>query len=132
MGHTPLGYRIENGCAVIDEEAAERVRGGFSDFIWRAMPWRSPHKKQALRAVMLGLDESSGTGIISEMNITRRLLIRPPLIKRKKRGCEGLPLWGEYETPKHQRRFPFPWLSEVNQRNRNLRTRSGRPSMPTA
>ena len=26
MGHTPLGYRIENGIAVIDEEAAAKVR----------------------------------------------------------------------------------------------------------
>lgn len=26
MGHTPYGYRIENGIAVIDNQAAERIR----------------------------------------------------------------------------------------------------------
>lgn len=26
MGHTPYGYRIENGIAVIDEEAAGKFR----------------------------------------------------------------------------------------------------------
>ena len=33
MGHTPLGYRIENSYAVIDEEAAERVRGLFRFYL---------------------------------------------------------------------------------------------------
>jgi hypothetical protein len=26
MGHTPYGYRIENGCAVINEEEADKIR----------------------------------------------------------------------------------------------------------
>ena len=26
MGHTPFGYRIENGVAVIDEDAAGKLR----------------------------------------------------------------------------------------------------------
>jgi hypothetical protein len=26
MGHTPYGYRIENGKAVIDEEAAAKIK----------------------------------------------------------------------------------------------------------
>lgn len=26
MGHTPYGYRIENGCAVIHEEEAAKIR----------------------------------------------------------------------------------------------------------
>lgn len=33
MAHTPLGYRIENGKAVIDEAAAERVRTLFSLYL---------------------------------------------------------------------------------------------------
>ena len=33
MGHTPLGYRIENGKAVIDEEAATKVRQLYKNYL---------------------------------------------------------------------------------------------------
>lgn len=33
MGHTPYGYRIENGRAVIDEKQAHQVRGLFESYI---------------------------------------------------------------------------------------------------
>ena len=32
-GHTPFGYRIENGRAVIDEEKAARVRQIFESYL---------------------------------------------------------------------------------------------------
>ncbi|KAF5065373.1 hypothetical protein DSECCO2_274750 [anaerobic digester metagenome] len=33
MGHTPFGYRIENGKAVIDEEAAEQIKTLFQSYL---------------------------------------------------------------------------------------------------
>jgi hypothetical protein len=33
MGHTPFGYRIENGKAVIDNEAAEQVKALFQSYL---------------------------------------------------------------------------------------------------
>ena len=33
MGHTPYGYRIENGRAVIDEEAAGKIRKLYENYI---------------------------------------------------------------------------------------------------
>lgn len=33
MGHTPLGYRIEKGKAVIDEEAAAKVRQLYKNYL---------------------------------------------------------------------------------------------------
>jgi hypothetical protein len=33
MGHTPYGYRIENGKAVIDEEKAAQVRMIFTEYL---------------------------------------------------------------------------------------------------
>ena len=33
MGHTPFGYRIENGTAVIDEAAAEKLRTLYSNYL---------------------------------------------------------------------------------------------------
>lgn len=32
MGHTPYGYKIENGCAVIDEEAAGKIRKLYQNY----------------------------------------------------------------------------------------------------
>ena len=33
MGHTPFGYRIENGTAVIDEAAAAQIRGLYKNYL---------------------------------------------------------------------------------------------------
>ena len=33
MGHTPYGYKIENGKAVIDETAAEKLRKLFDNYL---------------------------------------------------------------------------------------------------
>ena len=33
MGHTPYGYRIENGIAVIDEKAAEKLRKLYENYL---------------------------------------------------------------------------------------------------
>ena len=32
-GHTPYGYRIENGCAVICEEEAEQIRNMYAGYL---------------------------------------------------------------------------------------------------
>ena len=33
MGHTPFGYRIKNGKAVIDEPAAEKIRQLYQNYL---------------------------------------------------------------------------------------------------
>ena len=33
MGHTPYGYRIESGCAVINEEEAAKIRNLYENYI---------------------------------------------------------------------------------------------------
>lgn len=33
MGHTPYGYSIENGCAVIDEAKAEKIRELYKNYL---------------------------------------------------------------------------------------------------
>ena len=33
MGHTPLGYRIENGIAIIDEPAAAKLRLLYKNYL---------------------------------------------------------------------------------------------------
>ena len=33
MGHTPFGYRIENGIAIIDEPAAAKIRQLYKNYL---------------------------------------------------------------------------------------------------
>lgn len=33
MGHTPYGYIIENGCAIIDEEKADKIRKLYENYL---------------------------------------------------------------------------------------------------
>jgi hypothetical protein len=33
MGHTPFGYKIENGSAVVDEAAAGQIREVFRSYL---------------------------------------------------------------------------------------------------
>lgn len=33
MGHTPFGYRIENGIAVVDEPAADKIRQLYQNYL---------------------------------------------------------------------------------------------------
>ena len=33
MGHTPFGYRIENGVAAIDEDAAGKLRMLYANYL---------------------------------------------------------------------------------------------------
>ena len=33
MGHTPYGYSIENGCATIKEDDAEKIRKLYENYI---------------------------------------------------------------------------------------------------
>lgn len=33
MGHTPFGYRIENGIAIIDEPAAAKLRQLYKNYL---------------------------------------------------------------------------------------------------
>ena len=33
MGHTPYGYRIENGIAVIDNDAVDRLRNLYKNYL---------------------------------------------------------------------------------------------------
>ena len=40
MGHTPFGYRIENGKAVIDEAAASQVRKPLQELFKRSIPYQ--------------------------------------------------------------------------------------------
>ena len=46
MGHTPFGYRIENGVAVIDEDAAGKLRTLYANYLdGMSLKWDEPEER---------------------------------------------------------------------------------------
>ena len=69
MVHTPHGYRIENGKAVIDETAAERVRALFA-FYLSGDSLDTASKNPAFNPLTAPSEEFFKTPDISETSIT--------------------------------------------------------------
>lgn len=83
MGHTPYGYRIENGCAVIDEEAAGKIRRLYTNYL--------AGMSQAKAAIEAGIEtyHSSAkrlmqTGTTLATSFTLPSSIRKPSIRQKR------------------------------------------------
>lgn len=53
MGHTPLGYRIENGLAVIDEEVAAKIRQFYKNY-FGGLSLANAAKKSGIDALHAG------------------------------------------------------------------------------
>ena len=80
MGHTPYGYNIENGCATIKEDEAEKVRKLYENYL--------AGMARAKAAVAAGIETYHSTVKRLMENrhylgddFTRQLLIRKPSIK---------------------------------------------------
>jgi len=83
MGHTPYGYRIESGCAVINEEEAAKIRSLYENYI--------AGMAQSKAAIEAGIEtyHSSAkrlmkTGTTLAMISTRQSSIRRPSTRQKR------------------------------------------------
>ena len=79
MGHTPYGYSIENGCATIKEDEANKIRKLYENYL--------SGMALAKAAAAAGIETYHGTAkrlmenTTSETTFTRLSLIRKPTIK---------------------------------------------------
>ena len=56
MGHTPFGYRIENGVAVIDEDAAGKLRMLYDNYLGAMSLMNAAYSnKKDIRAKVAGM-----------------------------------------------------------------------------
>ena len=77
MGHTPFGYRIEDGKAVIDEAAAAQVRDLYKNYL-SGLSLTNAAKEAGLDLLHAGAKRMMLNSITSEMTSTRPSLIRHP------------------------------------------------------
>ena len=81
MGHTPFGYRIEDGKAVVDDKAAEQVKELFSGYL-SGLSLKNAAIKAGIdcyHATVVGCYRTSNT---LETNSTLQLLMRRYLKKQ--------------------------------------------------
>lgn len=75
MGHTPYGYTITNGIAVIDETAATRIRCLYKNYL-AGMSLTDAAKMQVLKPIMVLPKDYLPTHITLAMNSIQLSLIK--------------------------------------------------------
>ena len=103
MSHTPFGYRIKNGKAIVDVEEAEKIRVLF----------------QAKRR------------IISVMIIIRLLLMPIRLLRHKRKSPAGPKNWGASGNLKKRHRFYTPPPSPLQKKRKPILIHFSKLNMPT-
>lgn len=116
MGHTPLGYRIENGIAVIDEEAADKVRQLYKNYLG-GLSLTNAAKEAGINALHAGSKRISKTSIISVMTFIQPSSIRKPLLLQVEKSGTGQPnLVVTTDSKKHlRRRLRYSSASAISQ-----------------
>ena len=89
MSHTPLGYRIENGKAVIDNKAAEQIKTSLS-ILSIGHPLATAAKKAGIKSFHASIGRMLRNARYLVMNITRQLLTRIRLRQPKRSVLSGL------------------------------------------
>lgn len=109
MEHTPYGYRIENGKAVIDEKTAEQVRLMYRLYLDGAGLCTAA-EKAGISALHSGAGYSA-IPITLAMNIILPLSTGRPLNGQNRNGSGGQRLLAEAGNRRSGRKPGFPLLS---------------------
>ena len=117
MGHTPLGYRIENGTAVIDEEAAAKVRQLYKNYLGGLSLTSAAKRKLESTHCMPVPNELCKTSIILVMTFIQPSLIRKPSLLQVEKSSAGQPnLVATIDSKKYlRRRLRYSSASAISQ-----------------
>jgi len=75
MGHTPYGYKIENGKAVVDQEKSEKIKLLFEAYL-PGDSLATAAKKAGIKAFHAGTETSLKTKDMSVITSTLQSLIK--------------------------------------------------------
>lgn len=84
MSHTPYGYKIENGIAVIDEEKADKIRFLYESYL-SGLSLSAAAKKAEIKAYHGMVGKMLKNKCYLEMAIIRQLSIKKHMKKLKPR-----------------------------------------------
>lgn len=110
MGHTPYGYKIENGAAFIDEEKANRIQAFFKEYL-SGLSLSAAAKKAGINAYhgtagnMLRNKKYLGDGFYPA--IVDKETFKQAEIERQKRTRKLGRIYGSKEQEKPEQDFDF-------------------------
>lgn len=110
MGHTPYGYKIENGAAFIDEEKANRIQAFFKEYL-SGLSLRAAAKKAGINAYhgtarnMLRNKKYLGDGFYPA--IVDKQIFKQAEIERQKRARKLGRVYESKEQEKPEQEFDF-------------------------
>ena len=110
MGHTPYGYKIENGAAFIDEEKANRIQAFFKEYL-SGLSLSAAAKKAGINAYhgtagnMLRNKKYLGDGFYPA--IVDKETFKQAEIERQKRARKLGRIYGSKEQEKPEQEFDF-------------------------
>lgn len=131
MGHTPYGYRIEDGRAVIDEEQAERVRKLYRGYLsgLALMPaakqagietWHGSAKRLLQNRHYLG--DAYYPAIIDRETFDKA----EQELKKRQKSWEG------YGNKRKKKKSPIRWIFPQSRWRSNMKIHLCRQNMPIA
>lgn len=110
MGHTPYGYKIEDGAAFIDEEKANRIQAFFKEYL-SGLSLSAAAKKAGINAYhgtagnMLKNKKYLGDGFYPA--IVDKEVFEQAEIERQKRARKLGRIYGSKEQEKPEQEFDF-------------------------
>lgn len=110
MGHTPYGYKIEDGAAFIDEEKANRIQAFFKEYL-SGLSLSAAAKKAGINAYhgtagnMLKNKKYLGDGFYPA--IVDKQVFEQAEIERQKRARKLGRIYGSKEQEKPEQEFDF-------------------------
>lgn len=110
MGHTPYGYKIEDGAAFIDEEKANRIQAFFKEYL-SGLSLSAAAKKAGINAYhgtagnMLRNKKYLGDGFYPA--IVDKETFKQAEIERQKRARKLGRIYGSKEQEKPEQEFDF-------------------------
>lgn len=130
MSHTPFGYRIENGKAVIDTEAVEQIKTLFCSYL-SGDSLAAAAKKAGIKAFHAGigriLRNTRYVGDEYYPAIIDSHIFEAAQAERIKRAEE----LGRIREPKEEKEAAYPTAFRMNKGTQDLTTRLGRQNTST-
>lgn len=130
MSHTPFGYQIKNGKAIVDVEEAEKIRVLFQAYLAGAA-LTTAAKEAAIHAFHSGIRHILQTTHYIGDDYYPAILMPIRLLRHKRKSPAGPKNWGASGNLKKRHRFYTPPPSPLQKKRKPILIHFSKLNMPT-
>ena len=116
MGHTPYGYRIENGKAVIDDEAVEKLKTLYQSYI-SGDSLATAAKKADIESFHAGIGKILRNKHYLGDDYYPRIIDPETFTSAEAERVKRATRLGRIRDPKEKAAIPFPTAFRINEGN---------------